>query len=121
MKTNELLNQIKCKKTYLGKSTLTSGDKFKITLTHNKQTISFNFNDNYKNDSTKNDFIYCLLLDSFSYYYNDNLNDFMNEYGYNDYNEAKRIYNACKKQNERLHKLFNIEEIEQLKKHFENY
>ena len=42
-------------------------------------------------------------------------------FGYTDAKQAKQVYNACKKQSERLHKLFNNTEIETLEKIFENY
>ena len=122
MKTNDILNNIKFKKTYLDKSTLTSGNKYKITMTYNNKTISFIFNDNFENKSNLNDCLYCLILDSYSYEYNENdLRGFALEFGYEDFNEAKRVYNACKKQFERFNKLFTQEEREALKKHFENY
>ena len=117
-----ILNKITYKKTYLHKSTLTSGNAYRITLNYKNNTIWFIYNDNIYNKSTLNDFIYCLLLDSQAYEINKgNVFEFMREFGYNDTHEAKRIYNACEKQSERLHKLFTNEEIQQLNKHFENY
>lgn len=116
-----LLNEINTTKTYIGKSNLTSGNAYRITLTRNGIKISFVFNDNIYNESDKNDFIFSLLRDSQAYEFCYNLADFMNEYGYTDDKQAKQVYNACKKQSERLHKLFNNAEIETLDKIFENY
>lgn len=116
-----LLNEINTTKTYIGKSDFTSGNAYRVTLTRNGKRIGFIFNDNIYNESDKNDFIYSLLRDSQAYEFCYNLADFMNEYDYTDYKQAKNIYNACKKQSERLHKLFNNTEIEILEKIFENY
>lgn len=116
-----LLNEINTTKTYIGKSDCTSGNAYRVTLTRNGVKVGFIFNDNNYNESDKNDYIYSLLRDSQAYEYTYNLADFMNEYGYTDDTQAKQVYNACKKQSERLHKLFNNTEIETLEKIFENY
>ena len=117
----ELLNEINTTKTYIGKSDCTSGNAYRITLTRNGVKVGFIFNDNIYNESDKNDFIYSLLSDSQAYENTRDLTDFMNEYGYTDAKQAKQAYDACKKQGERLHKLFNNTEIKTLEKIFENY
>lgn len=116
-----LLNEINATKTYIGKSDLTSGNAYRVTLTRNGIKVSFIFNDNIYNESDKNDFIYSLLRDSQAYEFCYNLADFMNEFSYTDNKQAKQVYNSCKKQSERLHKLFNNTEIKMLEKIFENY
>ena len=117
----KLLNEINSTETYIGKSDLTSGNAYRVTLTRNGVKVGFIFNDNIYNESDKNDFIYSLLSDSQAYENARDLTDFMNEFGYTDAQKAKQAYNACKKQSDRLHKLFNDSEIETLKKIFENY
>lgn len=117
----ELLNEINSTETYMGKSDCTSGNAYRVTLTRNGVKVGFIFNDNIYNESDKNDFIYSLLRDSQACENARDLTDFMNEYGYTDAQQAKQAYNACKKQSERLHKLFNDAEIEILEKIFENY
>ena len=116
-----LLNEINTTKTYIGKSDMTSGNAYRVTLTRNGIKVGFIFNDNIYNESDKNDFIFSLLRDSQAYEFCYNLTDFMNEYDYTDYKQAKTIFDACKKQSERLHKLFNDAEIGTLEKIFENY
>lgn len=120
-KENDLLNEINTTKTYIGKSDLTSGNAYRVTLTRNGVKVGFIFNDNIYNESDKNDFIYSLLSDSQAYENARDLTDFMLAFGYTDAKQAKQVYNACKKQSERLHKLFNTTEIETLEKIFENY
>ena len=119
--TKTLLNEITTTTTYTGKSNFTAGNAYRVTLTRNGVKVGFIFNDNIYNESDKNDFIYSLLSDSQAYENARDLTDFMNEYGYTDAQKAKQAYNACKKQSERLHKLFNNTEIETLEKIFENY
>lgn len=110
-----MLEKIKCKKTYLKKSDLTSGNAYRITLTHNGKKCSFIFNDNYLNKSNINDFVYCLLSDSGCYENSKNFDDFCYMFGY-DSNSIKvlKIYEACKKQNEKVKRLFNDKEVQQL-------
>ena len=116
-----LLNEINTTKTYIRKSDLTSGNAYRVTLTRNGVKVGFIFNDNIYNESDKNDFIYSLLRDSQAYENARDLTDFMFDFGYDNIPQAKQVYNACKKQSERLHKLFNDAEIETLEKIFENY
>ena len=117
----ELLNEINTTETYIGKSDLTSGNAYRVTLTRNGVKVGFIFNDNIYNESDKNDFIYSLLRDSQAYESTRDLTDFMLAFGYDNIPQAKQVYNACKKQSERLHKLFNDSEIKTLEKIFENY
>lgn len=116
-----LLNEIRTTKTYIGKSDLTSGNAYRVTLTRNGVKVGFVFNDNIYNESDKNDFIYSLLRDSQAYENARDLTDFMLDFGYDNIPQAKQVYTACKKQSERLHKLFNSTEIEILENIFENY
>lgn len=109
----ELLNTIKATKTYLKKSNLTSGDAFRVTLTHNKKRCCFIFNDNYFNESNKIDFVRILYDDATCYSDSCNFEDFCYILGYSsDSLKAYKIYKKCKKQHERLKKLFNDNEIE---------
>lgn len=117
----ELLDEINTTKTYIGKSEMTSGNAYRVTMTRNGAKIGFIFNDNIYNESDKDDFIYSLLRDSQAYEYACDFAYFMNEFGYTDAKKAQQAYNACKKQSERLHKLFNTIEIKTLEKIFENY
>ena len=116
-----LLDEINTTKTYIGKSDCTSGNAYRVTLTRNGVKVGFIFNDNIYNESDKNDFVYSLLSDSQAYENARDLTDFMLDFGYDNIPQAKQVYNACKKQSERLHKLFDDAEIEMLKKIFENY
>lgn len=105
-----MLEKIKCTKTVLGKSAMTSGNAYRITLSYNGKRCSFTFNDNFKNESNKNDFINALECDAYAYASTRDLKSFMIEYGYNDYIEAKRAFDECKKQYDRFNKLFTKEE-----------
>lgn len=109
-----LLGMIKCTKTYIRKSEMCSGDEFRITLTYKGKKAVFRFHDNYLNKSDKSDFIRCLLLDSEAYENARNIYDFMSDFGYENIREAKRIYKACENQSERVHRLFNEQEIQVL-------
>lgn len=109
-----MLEKIKCTKTVLGKSATTSGNAYRITLSHNGKKCSFVFNDNFRNASNKNDFINALECDAYAYESTKDLTAFALEYGYNDYMEAKKAFEECKKQYNRFNKLFTKEEQKQI-------
>jgi hypothetical protein len=110
-----------------------SGNKYLVTIEYNNKKVSFNFHDNYMNKSDKEEFIYCLISDSSCYESTINYDDFCSCLGYEPYEEksyypysgynkvARAAYNGCKKQYERLHKLFTVDEIEKLQVIFENF
>lgn len=105
-----MLEKIKCTKTVLGKSAMTSGDAYRITLSHNGEKCSFIFNDNFLNKASKNDFINALECDAYAYASTQDLTAFVLEFGYKNYNEAKKAYDACKKQYDKFNRLFTKEE-----------
>lgn len=112
MTLNELLTKVKMIKKYVGKSHMCSGNEYKVVLSHKGKWVSFHYHDNFKNKSNIKDILYCLWLDATCYEESSDYCVFARMFGYDDMNEAKRIYNACKKQSERLHKLFSAEEID---------
>lgn len=116
-----ILNTITTTKTLKGKSTMTAGNHYEITMTRNGKTITFDYHDNIHNKSNKKDFVFALLSDATAYESTRNAFDFMAEFGYTDPQQAKEVYNACRVQRNKLYKLFTSEEIEELQTIFENY
>ena len=115
MTLENLLKQIKCKKSYLHKSHMTTGNAYRVTLTYKGKSCRFIFNDNYLNASKKKDFLYCLVLDANCYEESRDVCDFVYSFGYaDDYATGKKAFESCKKQSERARKLFNAEELELL-------
>lgn len=110
---NSFIRKIKCKRTCLGWSHMTTGHAYRVTLTYKGKKCSFVFNDNYKDASKKEDFLYCLVLDAQLYENSTSFEEFKEEYGcgYRIDEFARRAYNSCRKQSERLHRLFTDEEI----------
>ena len=100
---------------------MTAGDKYQVEMTHNGEKISFIFNDNINNNAGKKDFLFALLSDAVAFESSGCLQTFMWSYGYEDSDQANKIYLACEKQAEKLHKLFTDEEIEMLGEIFEDY
>ena len=121
MKRLNVLEQVKGSKTYLGKSNMTSGNRYLITLKHNNEIVRFHFHDNYLNESTLKDHVYCLMLDAQTFEEHKNHLEFAKSFGYFDTNEAKRIYDQLNKQHTRYNKIFNEKEQKQLNALFENY
>lgn len=58
--------------------------------------------------------VYCILMDAYSYDECRDVNDFCNEFGYEDPNEGQRVYNACRDTHEIINNLLSKEEIEEL-------
>lgn len=111
----KIIDKVKCTKTYIGKSDLTSGNAYRVTLSYNGKTTWFVFNDNCLNESDKKEFLGCLIMDSCSYDCCRNLDDFINEFGYEkQVSNGIKAFNGCKKQHERLNKLFSSSEQSQL-------
>ena len=63
--------------------------------------------------------LYCIFTDYNNYI--DNVEDFAHEFGYDDYKEAKKIFNKLTKNNERFSLLIDEELYNKLEKYFENY
>lgn len=114
---------VKANKVCLGKSTKTSGNEYSVVLKYNGNSISMLFHDNYKNESGKDEFLYALLMDAMAYENCFNLADFMNEFGYDyeDEDKAEKVYKACERQNNKLHRLFTYEEINRLQEEFKDF
>lgn len=114
MGMNEILSEIKFSRTYVRKSSMTSGNEYEIKLSHNGVTRSFAFHDNFENKSTLKDWIYCLIMDMDAFEYSKDVYDFARSFGYadEDISEARKAYNACKATAHKMHKLFSEEELE---------
>ena len=123
MLLEKLLSMIKCTKVLIGDSWslynkdeadfYTSGNAYRITLSYHGKRCSFVFHDNFKNESNKRDFVKCLILDAEGY---DNNHDYWQFcrafYGFTNDRQARKAYAGCKAQSERLHRLFNQNEID---------
>ena len=108
---NSFIDKIHCRKTYLRKSTMTTGNAYLVTLTYKGKRCSFVFHDNFRNASKKEDFLYCLYLDAEAFDNNVDIYNFADSFGYKQCRDAEKAYEGCRKQSERLHKLFTEEEI----------
>lgn len=107
-----MLEKITCKKVYKGKSEMTSGNAYSVTLYYNGKRCGFTFHDNIRNESDKNDFLYSLLMDADAYNNTRDIDDFASEFGYEKISECIRAYKACKAQAEKVKRLFTEEEVE---------
>ena len=115
------LNKIKFTRCNLGKSSMCSGDKYRIYMCYNGKKTSFIFHDNYKNKSGLKDYLYCLLSDKNAYEFTRSNEDFMLEFGYKTIREAKRIREACKRNGDKLSKLFTNEELDEIQELLNGY
>lgn len=103
--------------------------KYRCIVKYNGKTITRFYQCNAKQQPTKEDFLYSLLMDSNSYECSDNYYDFCKEFGYEPYNEeytghnkeAYRAFKACERTNKRLYEVFTNEELEELDTIFQDY
>lgn len=64
--------------------------------------------------------INCILVDARCYDDTGSIENFRREFGYSEY-EGLRVYNACQRTYEALHRLLTSEQIEQLEEVFQDY
>ena len=120
----QLLNNLTFKKTYLKKSSMTSGNEYLITLKNkrNSKIVKFHYHDNIYNESDIEDILYCFTADVRAFESCYNFKDFCDSFGYStDSIQALKIYNACRKQHERFNKIFDEEEQKKLIDFYDNY
>lgn len=85
--------------------------KFDITLGYDGRTEHFDYqcNPTYC-EVRKEDFFECVLDDAYSYMNFDDIFEFMEEFGYENPKVAKKIYNGCKQNYEKLVNLLGSED-----------
>lgn len=96
--------------------------KYLITMKVYDISVSFTFHDsisNWRKGKTAtmemiNDAIDCIISDGYAWYNSYNLNDFLNEFGYENSIKGLRVYIACKKTWFKLLQILNVDEIEEL-------
>ena len=121
----EILNQIKTTiETSENQNNLftPSHRKYDVVVKYKGKQYTTTYQCNVKEMPKVKDIMYCLLLDANCYDTTRDIKDFAEELGYElydydcgDYNkETKRVYNACKKTSEEMHRLFTSEEMEML-------
>ena len=96
--------------------------KYACKIVYNKKQYSFNYqcNPNYTTPNVK-DCIVCLLSDTFDYDNAKDIFDFADEFGYVVNKETERIFKACKKTSNAIHRLFTDEELEELANEINEY
>lgn len=109
-----ILEKINCKKEYLRKSDMTTGNAYKVKLSYKGKRCEFVFYDNYRNESDKNDFLYSLLMDADAYNNSRDMADFADEFCYDDIRKCMKAYNGCKAQAEKVKRLFTEEEVAEI-------
>ena len=96
--------------------------RYNVVIMYNGKRYSSTYQCNIKETPTTKDIMYCLLLDANCYDTTRDIKEFAEEFGYelydDDYDgynkETERVYKACKKTSEAMHRLFTDEELETL-------
>ena len=88
-------------------------------ISYNNFDFNIGFHDsvfNYYSNKRLNkaDVLYSAIVDMQSYISCSNINDFITEFGYDDYKRGLRAYKACERTFENMHKMFTNEELEKL-------
>ncbi len=106
--------------------------KYYLKLSYKGNEYKFTFHDSvdaYKNNTplNKKDVMYCILSDMGCYESSRDMKDFLYSFGYDDgndlklYKEGMKAFEACKEASEKLHELFNNDELEQLQNEYMDY
>lgn len=88
---------------------------YKCVIAYNGKQYTFDYqcNKNYTMPNLE-DCMRSLVLDADAYSNSNSLEDFCNEYCYENIAEGKKAYNACKRTYNALNRLFTSEELEEL-------
>ena len=109
--------KIRYQKLTQGKDKYGSYNRYQVTVTNNEQVYRYTFNDsiaNTYNNTMSSDFciLHCAVLDAGCYEYNDSLQDFADNFGYDlweDRKRAEKAFNGCKTAYESMIRLFGAE------------
>lgn len=93
--------------------------KYDVSITYKERTFTTTYQT--AQEVKKDDVIYCIFADMVAYDNAQDIDDFVNEFGYNNekVSEVLHIYNACKDTSDILHKIFTNEEVEEVQKEVE--
>ena len=121
--------KIRYQKLTQGKDRLGYYNRYRVTITNNAEVYRYTFNDsiaNTYNNTMSSDFdiLHCAILDAGCYEYNDSLEDFADNFGYDLYEDrkkAEKAYNGCQEAYNALIRLFGQEGYEILQAIGTNY
>ena len=92
--------------------------RFDCMIKYNGKQFSFPYQCNTSHTMPNlKDCMECLLLDASSFENTTDILDFADEFGYDSYLDIakiRKIYKACEKTYNRLHKMFTVEELVEL-------
>ena len=99
--------------------------KFDCMIKYNGKQFKFPYQCNTKYmKPTAKDCIYAVIMDAYSFDSCSDIFDFANEFGYDPYEDAKRvkkIYKACERAYNSLHRLFSDAELYKLEEETDFY
>ena len=106
-----------------------TANRYQVTITNNAEVYRYTFHDSIMNTaqgkmSSDFDILHCAISDAECYEYNDSLQDFADNFGYDLYEErkkAEKAFNGCKTAYESLIRLFGEEGYDLLKDIGDNY
>lgn len=112
-----ILKNLTSKKVIVGKSKLTAGNEYMITLTRKDNGVKmiFNYHDNIYNDSKKIDFVSALIIERSYVIFSKSMNDFCCYFGYDhDYERGCEVYRQIRENNRKLKEFFTRTELKVL-------
>lgn len=90
--------------------------RISLTINGNKVTFGYYCNDAKLNDNDKICALYCFVSDCISYANARDMQDFANEFGYDDYKELNKIWKGIKREYEKWQSITDIDILD-----FSNY
>lgn len=115
---HNILNELTCSVERIGKSGMTAGDEFRITLQRGGKEITFLYHDNIYNDSTLEDYVQALLADK-QYYdeidWHRPKDEIISELGFSEqYDYAEGLLDGLKENAGKVDYMFTKEEQKEL-------
>ena len=100
--------------------------KYEVEVNYNGKTYTTHFTDSamaYREGKELDfkDVMYCLLSDADAYIYNEDIDDFQANFGYEKASELLKAYNGCKETAQAFQKMFTEEELDELREEFQDY
>ena len=100
--------------------------RYKVELNYNGKSYTTTFTDSvmaYREGRELDfkDVMYCLLSDADAYMYNEDIDDFQANFGYEKASELLKAYNGCKETAQAFEEMFTEDELQELREEFQDY
>lgn len=115
----ELIDELKIKTRKLGKSNISVGDRFAVTLSRGNKQMSLKYHACSDNSVELYDVVMCLVLDALYAENATSYDDFLSEFDLRDNEQSFRTFNELHANTDALYEMFTQDELNTLKEEAE--